>query len=268
MESICKTKINIAITGEPDSFGESCCKKLESNGFNVTVLEKNGQKVIDYLKDTGVSIPDVILIDAFMYQKDALGVLKEMNDIASDKKPAVIIMSAIDDSKFEQEVIGAGAAYCFLKPFDIDLMIQRVKQLVKWHTDDKEIILDYSKANDDIEIIVSDVIHQIGVPAHVKGYHYLRTSILMAINDPDIIHSVTKTLYPQIAKIYNSTSSRVERAIRHAIELAWDRGNVDVLSAYFGYTIQSSRGKPTNSEFIAMISDKMRLKLKKDFPVK
>ncbi len=142
-------------------------------------------------------------------------------------------------------------------------MSQRVRQLVKWYRGDKNnIILDYSKSNSDLEIVVSDVMHQIGVPAHIKGYQYLRTGILLTIDNPELMHSVTKSLYPEIAKMYKTTSSRVERAIRHAIEVAWDRGDVDVLSAYFGYTIQNTRGKPTNSEFIAMISDKMRLKMK------
>ncbi len=255
-----ENKINIALAEDSDGFGEACRRKLENSGYNVTVLEKNGQKVIDYLRD---NTPDVLLMDAFMQQKDALGVLKEMESMSFDKKPAVMLMSAVDNPKFEQELINAGAAYCFLKPFDIDLMSQRVRQLVKWYRGDKNnIILDYSKSNSDLEIVISDVMHQIGVPAHIKGYQYLRTGILLTIDNPELMHSVTKSLYPEIAKMYKTTSSRVERAIRHAIEVAWDRGDVDVLSAYFGYTIQNTRGKPTNSEFIAMISDKMRLKMK------
>ena len=113
-----------------------------------------------------------------------------------------------------------------------------------------------------LKVTVSDIIHQIGVPAHIKGYQYLREAIMLCVNDSEMVSSVTKLLYPTVAKKFKTTSSRVERAIRHAIEVAWDRGDVDVLSSYFGYTIQSERGKPTNSEFIAMISDKLRLNMK------
>lgn len=253
-------RIKILFAEDHNSFGEACKNTLETYGYQVVMLEKNGKSVIEYLKsDTA----DVVLMDAFMQQVDALGVLKEMESMSADKRPVVMIMSAVDNAKFEQELISAGADYCFLKPFEIELMAQRVKQMVKWYKDDKNsLILDYSKPADDLEIIVSDIMHQIGVPAHIKGYQYLRTSILMTVDDPELMHSVTKILYPTIAKMYSTTSSRVERAIRHAIEVAWDRGDVDVLSAYFGYTIQNSRGKPTNSEFIAMISDKLRLKMK------
>lgn len=253
-------RIKILFAEDRNSFGEACKNTLETYGYQVVMLDKNGKSVIEYLKsDTA----DVVLMDAFMQQIDALGVLKEMESMSADKRPVVMIMSAVDNAKFEQELISAGADYCFLKPFEIELMAQRVKQMVKWYKDDNDsLILDYSKPADDLEIIVSDIMHQIGVPAHIKGYQYLRTSILMTVDDPELMHSVTKILYPTIAKMYSTTSSRVERAIRHAIEVAWDRGDVDVLSAYFGYTIQNSRGKPTNSEFIAMISDKLRLKMK------
>lgn len=253
-------KIRILFAEDCNSFGKACKSALETYGYQVTMVDKNGKSVIEYLKSNSA---DVVLMDAFMQQIDALGVLKETQNMSADKKPVFMVMSSVDNAKFEQELINAGADYCFLKPFDIELMAQRVKQMVKWYKDDSsELILDYSKSTDDLEIIVSDIMHQIGVPAHIKGYQYLRTSILMTVDDPELMHSVTKVLYPTIAKMYSTTSSRVERAIRHAIEVAWDRGDVDVLSAYFGYTIQNTRGKPTNSEFIAMISDKLRLKMK------
>ena len=255
-----ENKISILIAEDGSGFGKTCRTTLENYGYNVVAVEKNGKAVLDGLKQFS---PDVILMDAFLHQIDALGVLKEMSNLQLDKRPVTMIMSSIDNAKFEQELMSAGADYCFLKPFDIELMAQRVRQMVKWHKDDKtELILDYTKGNSDLEIIVSDIMHQIGVPAHIKGYQYLRTSILMAIDDPEIMHSITKCLYPIVAKTYKTTASRVERAIRHAIEVAWDRGDVDVLNAYFGYTIQNTRGKPTNSEFIAMISDKLRLKMK------
>ena len=253
-------KIKILLAEESGGFGTNCQKALENYGYEVTMLERNGKAVVEYLKTHSV---DVLLMDTFMQQIDALGVLNEIKNIKHENQPAVMLMSAVDNSKLEQELIKAGADYYFLKPFDIDLMVQRIKQMVKWHREDENnIILDCSNSNGDLEIIISDIMHQIGVPAHIKGYQYLRMSILMTVNDPELINSVTKQLYPTVAKMYKTTASRVERAIRHAIEVAWDRGDVDVLSAYFGYTIQNSRGKPTNSEFIAMISDKLRLKMK------
>lgn len=259
-EEIMETKISILLAEDSSSFSKSCKNTLESYGYNVIAVEKNGREVLDSMAKY---TPDVILMDAFLHQIDALGVLKEMESMTLEKRPVVLVMSAIDNARFEQELMSAGADYCFLKPFDIELMAQRVRQMVRWSKDDrKEPLLDYSRETTDLEIIVSDIMHQIGVPAHIKGYQYLRTSILMAIDEPEIMHSITKTLYPFVAKTYKTTASRVERAIRHAIEVAWDRGDVDILNAYFGYTIQNSRGKPTNSEFIAMISDKLRLKMK------
>lgn len=255
-----ENQIKVVFAEDCNSFSLACQKALEDKGCNVTMVEKNGQSVIDYLKE---NTADVVLMDAFMQNIDALGVLKQMKSIKFERRPAVILMSAVDNSKFEQELINEGADYCLLKPFDIELMTQRVRQMVRWYKEEKNrLVIDYSKSNSDVEIIVSDIMHQIGVPAHIKGYQYLRTSILLTVERPELMHSVTKELYPTVAKMYKTTSSRVERAIRHAIEVAWDRGDVDVLSAYFGYTIQSARGKPTNSEFIAMISDKLRLKMK------
>lgn len=255
-----KNQIKIVLAQDSNSFGKECKLALESYGYQVTILEKNGSALLHYLGSTAV---DVVLMDVFMQQTDALGVLKKMKELKLEKRPIMMVVSAVDNAKLEQELVSAGADYCFLKPFDIELMAQRIRQLVKWYSDEKnELIVDYSKSGSDLEIIVSDIMHQIGVPAHIKGYQYLRTSILMAIDDPELMHSVTKILYPTVAKKYSTTPSRVERAIRHAIEVAWDRGDVDVLNAYFGYTVQNTRGKPTNSEFIAMISDKLRLKMK------
>lgn len=255
-----ENKISILISEDGSGFGKTCRSTLESYGYSVATVEKNGKAVLEVIKQR---CPDVVLMDAFLHEIDALGVLKEMDEMGLEKRPVVMVMSAVDNSKFEQELMNAGADYCFLKPFDIELMVQRVRQMVKWRKDERsELIIDYSRETSDLEIIVSDIMHQIGVPAHIKGYQYLRTSILMAIDDPEIMHAITKCLYPLVAKNYKTTASRVERAIRHAIEVAWDRGDVDVLNAYFGYTIQNTRGKPTNSEFIAMISDKLRLKMK------
>lgn len=190
---------------------------------------------------------------------DGMEVLDYIRENMSNP-PLVMVFSAVDSSDFEQQIINAGADYYFIKPVNPLSVAKRVQSLSNWKR---------SKTNKngiverDIEVVISDIMRQIGVPAHIKGYQYLRTAIDLSINDDEMLESVTKLLYPTIAKMYSTTSSRVERAIRHAIEVAWDRGDVEVLSSYFGYTIQSNRGKPTNSEFIAMITDRIKLSMHK-----
>lgn len=194
---------------------------------------------------------------------DALGVMKALPELKLSKRPLIMLTSSVDNVRFEQEVLAAGADYYFLKPFDLDILAERISQLTGWNTAGQENIRKVSSdVQGNLEVVVSEIMHQIGVPAHIKGYQYLREAIILSINDSEMMNSVTKLLYPTVAKTFKTTPSRVERAIRHAIEVAWDRGDVDVLSSYFGYTIQNSRGKPTNSEFIAMISDKLRLRMK------
>ena len=161
--------------------------------------------------------------------------------------------------------MSAGASYFVLKPFEPKDLCERILQLYNSNVCDMNsgnVIISSLSQQPSLEVQVTEILHQIGVPAHIKGYHYLRDSIIMSVENPEIINAVTKQLYPSVAKRYETTSSRVERAIRHAIEVAWDRGDVDILNSYFGYTIHNSRGKPTNSEFIAMISDKLRLQMK------
>ena len=207
--------------------------------------------------------PDVLLMDMFMPHVDALGVMKALPELKLSKRPLIMLTSSVDNARFEQEVLAAGADYYFLKPFDLDILAERISQLTGWNTAGQENIRKVSSdVQGNLEVVVSEIMHQIGVPAHIKGYQYLREAIILSINDSEMMNSVTKLLYPTVAKTFKTTPSRVERAIRHAIEVAWDRGDVDVLSSYFGYTIQNSRGKPTNSEFIAMISDKLRLRMK------
>ena len=158
---------------------------------------------------------------------------------------------------------GAGAALCLIKPIRTDSLLDHMDELLTIRSSGSAVTSAIPTGEpDDIETQVTQIIHQIGVPAHIKGYQYLRTAILLTVKDSDVINSVTKVLYPSVAKKYSTTTSRVERAIRHAIEVAWDRGDVDTLNSYFGYTIQNNRGKPTNSEFIAMIADNLRLKYK------
>ena len=246
--------IKVMLAENNTDFSRKCTRVLSSYGYEVTTVDKDGSQVLAKLK---VSMPDILIMDAFMLHSDALGVMKQLEGMHPNSKPMVVVMSGVDNPRFEKEVLSSGADYYFLKPFDIEIMAQRLMQMREWSGNDAQ-----SRSGSNIEIMISDIMHQIGVPAHIKGYQYLRYAIILSIENPEMISSVTKVLYPAIAKKFATTASRVERAIRHAIEVAWDRGDVDVLASYFGYTIQSSRGKPTNSEFIAMIADKLRLNLK------
>lgn len=220
----------------------------------------------DALNRIDRSHPDVAIIDVWLSQLDGIGVIRACRnlDFRSDKPPVFIMTSPMANQNMFIQASGAGAALCLIKPIRADSLIEHISELLTARSNAASLApMTVSAAEpDDIETQVTQIIHQIGVPAHIKGYQYLRTAILLTVKDSDIINSVTKVLYPSVAKKYSTTTSRVERAIRHAIEVAWDRGDVDTLNAYFGYTIQNNRGKPTNSEFIAMIADNLRLKYK------
>lgn len=253
-------KLKIMIADDATELGQSCAKAFKAYGMNVVLCEKDGKKV---LSKTKTEKPDIILADVFMPNLDILGVLEGLKDMALSDRPVVMAMSSFDNERLEKEMLNAGAGYYFLKPFDVNTMAERIMQLSHWKTENVPLVVkDNVLSDNELEMMITEIIHQIGVPAHIKGYHYLREAIILSVKNAEIINSVTKLLYPTVAKIHSTTASRVERAIRHAIEVAWDRGDIDVLNSYFGYTIQNDRGKPTNSEFIAMISDKLRLKLK------
>ncbi len=253
--------LNVIIADESSEFGQKCARILKGYGMEVELCEKDGYAVINKIQK---SKTDVVVADVFMSGLDILGVLNNLKDIESQEKPMVLALSSFDNPKLEKQTLEAGAAYYFLRPFDINTMAQRIIQLTDWKNDHAPLAVKKDNVVTDIqlELIITDIIHEIGIPAHIKGYQYIRYSIMLAIKDQSIINSITKTLYPTVAKKHKTTSSRVERAIRHAIEVAWDRGDLDTLNSYFGYTVQNNRGKPTNSEFIAMISDKIRLQLK------
>ncbi len=254
-------QLNVIIADDTAEFGQKCARILKGYGMEVELCEKDGYKVINTLQKQKV---DVILADVFMPGIDILGVLNSIKEIDPNNRPMVMAMSSYDNPRLEKQTLEAGAAYYFLRPFDINMMAQRIMQLSNWKSDVTPVIVkkDNTVTDTQLEILITDIIHDIGIPAHIKGYQYIRYSIMLAIKDETIIGSITKTLYPTVAKKHNTTSSRVERAIRHAIEVAWDRGDLDTLNSYFGYTVQNNKGKPTNSEFIAMISDKIRLQLK------
>lgn len=210
--------------------------------------------------------PDVAIIDIWLSKLDGIGVIRNSRSLnfTPDLAPAFIVVSMVSNQNIFMEATHAGADLCLLKPYNIESLCDHISSLSASRSQNGE-LPSTAPQNDrtpDIETQVTKIIHQIGVPAHIKGYQYLRTAILLTVRDSDIINSVTKVLYPSVAKKYQTTTSRVERAIRHAIEVAWDRGDVDTLNSYFGYTVQNNRGKPTNSEFIAMIADNLRLRYK------
>ena len=244
-------KIKVLLADNSEYFGVPCATTMRSHSLDVQMTEKDGRRVVETVAQTR---PDVVIMDFFLPGLDAIGVIKGIQGLHLPQKPQIMIMSGFDNPTLEREALLAGADYYFLKPFDADEMAERILLLCKKSRMPEPVHRPAAAptSGGSLEIQVT----------HIKGYQYLRDAILMAIEDDDIINAVTKRLYPAVAKKHGTTSSRVERAIRHAIEVAWDRGDVDVLNSYFGYTIHNGRGKPTNSEFIAMISDKFRLQLK------
>ena len=193
---------------------------------------------------------------------DAIELMKKIQ-VSIFKKPLFIVVSTYDNPFIEKQVMDCGASYFMLRPFEPKVLADRIFALTgKEEESDHGINFQKNSQATNLEVIVTDIIHQIGVPAHIKGYHYLREAIIQSVYDASKLESVTKVLYPSVAKKFMTTSSRVERAIRHAIEIAWDRGNLDTLNSFFGYTINTGKGKPTNSEFVALITDKIRLKYK------
>lgn len=209
--------------------------------------------------------PDVVILDLVLPTLDGLNILDKMNHAKLSHRPKMIMVSAFSNDNLITKAAHAGADYYMTKPLDLSTLLQRILILTEDYVTTQEVPaapLLPENPDEDLEVTVSNMIKVVGVPAHIKGYQFLRDSIIWTVRDTEIINAVTKELYPGIAKRYNTTASRVERAIRHAIEVAWQRGDLDTINKLFGYTIQISKGKPTNSEFIAMIADKIRLQLK------
>ena len=246
--------LSVLVTDEKSDSMQTLASVLRANRMDVRVCEKNGAEV---LRIFGEIHPDIIIMDAFLQTIDAAGVIARINEGDPAERPLIAVSSGVDNQYFERNMMRLGVDYFFIKPVEPQVMAERIIQLCSWKNLGSA-KPDYSR--DELECRVTEIMHEIGVPAHIKGYQYVRDAICLCVEEPDMLNSVTKVLYPTVAKHFKSTSSRVERAIRHAIEVAWDRGDIDVLNSYFGYTIQNERGKPTNSEFIAMIADKIRLK--------
>ena len=254
---VMERRLKLLITDESDEFKRNYAKEFENAGLELYFVAKDGFVALKKIEEIN---PDIVLLDLFMPGLDGIGVIKSIK--REKKEIQFIVMSAFSSPILEREVILSGASYFVITPFQAKELADCMKQICGMEAAPMVPLKGETDTKVSLEIQVTEILHQIGVPAHIKGYHYLRDSIIMAIENPDIINAVTKQLYPSVAKKYDTTSSRVERAIRHAIEVAWDRGDVDVLNSYFGYTIHNTRGKPTNSEFIAMISDRLRLEMK------
>ena len=258
-------RIKVFIADESAEFRRALKENLIRAGIDVVDETDSG---IDVLTKIKPRTRDVVLIDVWLPKLDPVQIIKKAKPLFQNPSnvPDFIVFSYCSNPNLFAEATEAGAAYCMHKPFEYSTLIERIARIYKNRQSAyKNQIMNgvqYSQEPSDLEAQVTEIIHRIGVPAHIKGYQYLRTAIMMTIEDNDLINAVTKVLYPSVAKKYQTTSSRVERAIRHAIEVAWDRGDIDTLNAFFGYTIQNERGKPTNSEFIAMIADNMRLKNK------
>ncbi|MBO4293635.1 MAG: sporulation transcription factor Spo0A [Clostridia bacterium] len=268
-----KERITVLIADDNQDFSRTLSSYLESqDDMEVIGRARDGLEAVEMIKNT---TPDVVLLDVIMPHLDGLGVIEKINETNREKKPMFIMLSAVGQDKVTQQAINSGAEYYVVKPFDIELLIKRIRELKYYKPEtnnnffSKEVKPKYidivnptTTKEDNLEALVTNLIHEVGVPAHIKGYQYLREAIIMVVNDIDVINQITKSLYPKIAKKYNTTPSRVERAIRHAIEVAWGRGQQEAVENIFGYTISAAKGKPTNSEFIAMIADKLRLELK------
>lgn len=272
-----KDKITILIADDNSDFTNTLVEHLEKESdMEVIGIAKDGKEACEMVAATK---PDILLLDVIMPYLDGLGVLEKLQTLNLEKMPTSIMLSAVGQTKITQRAISLGAEYYVVKPFDIEILIKRIRDIKNYEptptstTENcyvvKEAKTKYIEINDmnkknqeNLEALVTNVIHEIGVPAHIKGYQYLREAIMMVINDIDVINQITKQLYPEIAEKYCTTPSRVERAIRHAIEVAWTRGKNEAVESIFGYTVSAAKGKPTNSEFIAMIADKLRLELK------
>ncbi|QNU65498.1 sporulation transcription factor Spo0A [Ruminiclostridium herbifermentans] len=274
-------KIQVLIADDNREFGDILCEYLSNqNDIDVVGLARDGLEAVDLIFQ---NTPDIAILDIIMPHLDGLGVLEKIAESTMEKKPLFIVLSAVGQDKITQRALALGAEYYIVKPFDMDVLVNRIRQLKtntyltapqnsisssisshknEYFTTSEKRPAHINNTSRSLEVEVTNIMHEIGVPAHIKGYQYLRDAIMMVVKDLDVINSITKLLYPSIAKEYNTTPSRVERAIRHAIEVAWSRGQVEAIDALFGYTVNIGKGKPTNSEFIAMIADKLRLEMK------
>ena len=246
----------VIIADNSEEFCSALSETLHRTGrFVVTGTALDGEQALRVIAEQK---PDVLVLDLMLAKRDGISVLKEL--AAQDLKPAILATSGFITDFVASAAAGLGAKYLMLKPCDMTALVERLEEIRGG--ENQRAPLSRRSSKQSIESMVTGIIHEIGVPAHIKGYQYLREAIIIAVNDMDVINAITKVLYPQVAKTFQTTPSRVERAIRHAIEVAWDRGDLDTLQRFFGYTVSNTKGKPTNSEFIALIADKLQLQLK------
>ncbi|MGN1135687.1 MAG: sporulation transcription factor Spo0A [Oscillospiraceae bacterium] len=246
--------VKILLADNSAEFSKKMVGALSSKGYSVTECESDGSAVLNGIRSVQ---PDIVICDAVMPAADALEVIHR-TELNSVKKPFFVVTTPCHNVYIEKQVMSRKNAYVLIKPFEMETLLSFVEHITPSSIADFEDDADQAH----MEVVVTDIIHTIGIPAHIKGYHYLREAIMLSINDSEMLESVTKLLYPTIARKFDTSPSRVERAIRHAIETAWDRGDVDVLTKMFGYTINGGKGKPTNSEFIALITDNLRLRFR------
>ncbi len=258
-------KYKVIVADDDPVFAEAVGRAVRHNSdFELVATLSDGREVLDMIR---LSTPDAVVMNVNMPNIDGIGVLEKVNPNKNPDAPIFVVVSSMKGDKIAANCVDKGASYYMQKPLDTECLVERLRMFLDdADGDESNNSLDFrpvkKKTPPDIEMMVTNIIHEIGIPAHIKGYQYLRHAIMMVVDDLDIINSITKELYPTVAKDFNTTPSRVERAIRHAIEVAWDRGDTEVLNSFFGYTIANSKGKPTNSEFIAMIADRLRLQMK------
>lgn len=249
-------RIKILLADGNEEFCEHLKRTLEQTArFEIVGTAYDGQRAVELLHTRQ---PDVLVLDLMLPKLDGMSVLKKA--AAMDKRPMSLVLTGFMTEYVGNMAASLGVQYFMSKPCEFAAVAERVQELTSTDLQPKN--APQRKQEINIEAMVTSIIHEIGVPAHIKGYQYLREAIMIAVNDMDVINAITKVLYPQVAKAFSTTPSRVERAIRHAIEVAWDRGDLETLQRFFGYTVSNTKGKPTNSEFIALIADRLQLQLK------
>ncbi len=247
---------SIIIADNAEEFCTGLTNALQrSDGFRVLGTANDGEQAVRMVTERS---PDILVLDMMLAKKDGIGVLKAISTM--EHRPVVLATSGFITDYVASAAANLGVQYLMLKPCDMTALVERLEEIRGGEKRRDPVARHVGKPN--IQSMVTGIIHEIGVPAHIKGYQYLREAIIIAVEDMDVINAITKVLYPQVAKTFQTTPSRVERAIRHAIEVAWDRGDLDTLQRFFGYTVSNTKGKPTNSEFIALIADKLQLQLK------
>lgn len=257
--------LNVAIADDNERMLDMLEKIISTDKtLHIVGKAKNGEEVYKIIKE---KTPDVVLLDLIMPKMDGLTVMDYVHhDKSLKKQPDFIVVSAVGQEKITEDAFNRGANYYILKPFNNEILLNQIKNTrkieIKVENKKEGTLQELQEHQKNLEERVTDLLHEMGIPAHIKGYHYLRDAIMMAVDDMDVLNAITKILYPTVAKKYQTTSSRVERAIRHAIEVAWSRGKLDTLEELFGYTVSNGKGKPTNSEFIALISDTIQLEYK------